>query len=335
MTVGAASVLAAATTDQFSPAAGVTETVEAAQATAFAKAAGETLLEASRSLLDHYRHIGQLSSPAIIAPVMAEQTRALRALAKQAGARTGRQVLALAARYAEFTGWMAQEAGEDNSAMRWTAHAVDLAEAADDHDLASYALVRRALITYYRGEAEDTIALASGAGADRLPLRIRGLAAQRMAQGHALAGNHDACLRGLDQARALLAQDSSASDAPVLGTTHLNDPVAMITGWCLLDLGRPSAAADVLDRECARLSEQAWRTRARYGVRRALAHAVAGEIDHACELTGQVIPLVLSVRSATVSMDLRRLSRTLSRHPRNRSYLAVAPRLTTALAPTR
>lgn len=328
--VGAAAVLAVGPTDEVRAAGTRSSGTPAAGLTA----PGEPLLSACRALLDQYRRLGQVSPPSVVLPVMAEQTRALRALAVRTSSRTGQELLALAARFAEYTGWLSQEAGDESAALRWTAHAVDLAEASGDDDLASYALVRRALITYYRGEADDTVALAEGARCDRLPPRIRGLAAQREAQGHALAGDHDACMRGLDRARTLLSKDPGPRPgAPVLGTTHLTDPVPMITGWSLVDLGRPRAASEILDRECARLPTDAWRTQVRYGVRRALAHALAGEIDHACELTEQLLPLAVNVSSATVATDLRRLSRTLSRHPRNRSYLAIAPHLTAALTP--
>ena len=97
--------------------------------------------------------------------------------------------------------------GDDEAAVRLTEHAVHIAAAAGDRDLAAYALVRRALISYYRGDATDTIALAEGAENRRLPPRIRGLAAQHLAQGHALRGDHRACMRRLDASRELLEQD--------------------------------------------------------------------------------------------------------------------------------
>ncbi|MEU0643450.1 MULTISPECIES: helix-turn-helix domain-containing protein [Streptomyces] len=297
----------------------------------------ETLLSAHRGLLDQYRRIAQLSPPDPLIPALAEHTKALHTLAAQTGSRTGAGLLSLSARFAEFTGWMAQEAGDDAAALRWTDHAVALADASGDHDLASYALVRRALITYYRGESADTIALADGALSHRLPPRIRGLAAQRRAQGHALAGDYDACMRDLDLARELIVR--ATADAvptalvPVLGPTHLTDPVSMVTGWCLLDLGRPREAADLLDRECARLPAHALRTQARYGTRRALSHAVAGELDHACTLTAALLTTTASVTSATITTDLRRLSRTLSRHPHHPAHQTLAPQLAAALAP--
>ncbi|MFH8491518.1 DNA-binding protein [Streptomyces longisporoflavus] len=228
---------------------------------------------------------------------------------------------------------MAEEIGDDEAALRWTDRAVDLAEAAGDHDLASYAFVRRALITYYKGNAADTVALAARARSRRFPDRIRGLAAQREAQGHALAGDYDACMRALDAARLLLSSGQHDTEAPALGTTHLGDPAAMITGWCLVDLGRPRQAAKHLDRECAAIPGHALRTRARYGVRRALAHAVAGEFDHSCELTGRLLQTTDCVGSATIATDLRRLARTLARHPRRPAFLAISAHLNASLAP--
>ncbi|MER5258420.1 helix-turn-helix transcriptional regulator [Streptomyces sp. NPDC002855] len=296
------------------------------------EALGSNLLEISHALFDQYRRLGQMSPASSVLPTLAEQTRSLCSLATRTGPRTARKLRGLASRYAEYAGWMAEESGDDEAALRWTDRAVDLAEVAGDHDLASYALVRRALITYYKGNAADTIALAARARSQRLPARIRGLAAQREAQGHALAGDYDACMRALDAARALLSSDSRDA-APALGTTHLGDPAAMITGWCLVDLGRPREAAEHLDRECADIPAHALRTQARYGVRRALAHAVAGEFDHSCELTGRLLLTTDCVGSATIATDLRRLARTLARHPRRPAFLAIAPHLNASLTP--
>ncbi|MEV8365504.1 helix-turn-helix domain-containing protein [Streptomyces niveus] len=296
-------------------------------------AADGTLLDASRTLFDQFRRLGQTAPPGAVLPALGEQTRALRALAARSGSRTGNGLLILCARYAEFAGWMAQEAGQEQAALRWTEHAVELAQATGDSALASYALVRRGLISYYRGDASGTIALAQGVRSRRLPSRVLGLAAQREAQGHALAGDYNACRRKLDHARGLLAEDVANGSAPVLGTTNLSDPVSMITGWCLLDLGRPRQAARVFDQEMARIPAHALRTRARYGARQALAHALDGEIDHACDLTRDLLSAAHTVGSATIALDLRRLSHTLGRHPRNAAVKELAPLLAFALSP--
>lgn len=290
-----------------------------------------TFLGIFRSLFDQYRQLGQAAAPGLLLPVLIAQTHALQELSKGAAPRTRQGLLILASRYAEYVGWLVQETGDEHAALWWTRRAVDLASAGGDHHLAVYGLVRHALVTLYRDDAEQTIALTQQAQSTNMPMRIRGLAAQREAQGHALAGDYDACMRSLDHARTLLARHGPDSDAPILGTTNLADPAEMVRGWCLYDLGRPRLAAEVIDRQMTQVPQQALRTRVRYGVRSALAHAAAGEVDHACRLTGELLDSAITLGSATVATDLRKLARTLSRHPRNASVRNMAPRLDTAL----
>ncbi|MER8046256.1 helix-turn-helix transcriptional regulator [Streptomyces sp. NPDC094032] len=343
MAAGAASALAlgappSAATEPASRAgtAGQPAAFGAADPAGTADAVGGPLLDGVLALFAEFRRLGQSAPAALVLPGLAAQARALPSLARTSGARTARGLYVLASRYAEFTGWMAQESGDDRSALEWTDAAVRLAEAAGDRDLAAYALVRRGLITFYGGDAKATIELVQGAQAGRLPARIRGLAAQREAQGHALAGDRDACFRALDRARTLLDRAATAgSDGlPVVGSTHLGDPTAMTTGWCLLDLGLPRQAAEALDREVARIPEHALRTRVRYGARRALAHAVAGEVDHACVIAQPLLAGGEALAFATIRVDLHRLSRVLARHHRNAAVRALSPQLTAALHDT-
>ncbi|MFC8065918.1 helix-turn-helix domain-containing protein [Streptomyces sp. NPDC057293] len=292
-------------------------------------AAGAAMLETSRSLFTHYRRLGQTVEPGLLLPVLIAQTHTLRELSAQSDATTRGQLLALGSRYAEYVGWLVQETGDERAALWWTQRAVELAAAGGDQALAGYALVRRALVTLYRDDAQQTVALARRAQSGALPPRIRGLAAQREAQGHALAGDHSACLSALDRARVFLNRSDSGSDEPVIGTMHLPDPVGMVTGWCLVDLGRPREAGTELDRQLALVGDDAVRTHVRYGVRRALAYASAGEIDHACALVAPLLDSVEAVRSATVTTDLRRLARVLARHSDHPEVRRLGPRMGT------
>ncbi|MFJ4920709.1 multiprotein-bridging factor 1 family protein [Streptomyces sp. NPDC088725] len=287
-----------------------------------------------RVQFDHLRLLGQSTDPVVLLPVLRSQTRLVVDLAGAAGPGTRERLLALGARFAEYTGWIAQEAGDNLAALNWTADAVQLAEAGGDPHLASYALVRRALVTFYDSNAGQTVGLAVQAQRDSLPPRIRGLAAQREAQGHALAGDERACLSCLDRARELLDCDDALSGAePPIGTTSLADPAAMVTGWCLYDLGRPQEAAEVLDREYLRIAPQALRARTRYGLRRALAHAAAGEIEYSCEIAGELLGILSIVDSATVRSDVSRLARELSRFRANKAVRDLQPVLARALRP--
>ncbi|MEV0187572.1 helix-turn-helix transcriptional regulator [Kitasatospora purpeofusca] len=314
---------------------GVAGAAGAGRAAAVPTGSDASPAEIFRTQLDHMRLLGQSTDPELLLPMLTVQTHTLRELALQAVAVDRVRLLGLAARYAEFAGWMAQEAGDNASALWWTSSAVELAEAAGDRDLGPYALVRRALVTLYAGDAVATVGLvAPVADDDRLPPRIRGLAAQREAQGHALFGDRTASLRSLDRARELFTQSAAhGGDGPALGTSNLTDPAAMVTGWCLYDLGRPAQAADVLDRECAGLPAHAVRTRARYGLRRALAHAAAGEVEHACALASQLLPLVAAFRSATIVTDVVRLDRELSRFRAVQVVRDLQPELAAVLHP--
>ncbi|MFF6792880.1 helix-turn-helix domain-containing protein [Streptomyces filamentosus] len=299
--------------------------------------AGGLLVDGVRALFDQFRRLGQTAPAASVLPALEAQTRTLPSLAKTAGGRAARELYVLASRYAEYTGWMAQESGDERAALAWTDHAVQLATVGGDHDLAAYALVRRGLLTFYAGDARSTVEVVQGAQSGRLPARIRGLAAQREAQGHALNGNRDACLRAMDRARLLLdraVSDGSPGELPVIGTVHLSDPAAMTTGWCLLDLGLPRHATEILDREVGRIPAHATRTRVRYGIRRALAHAVGGEVDHACALAEPLLRESQTLASSTIRTDLRRLSRVLARHPRNPNARTLAPLLAAAMHET-
>jgi transcriptional regulator with XRE-family HTH domain len=294
----------------------------------------DSLLPSFRAQFDLLRQLGQSTAPKALLPLLETQTHTVAALAADSPAITRAPALLLASRFAEFTGWIAQEAGDSGAALGWTGEAAELARAGGDPYLGSYALVRRALVTLYDGDAAGTVALARRAQSHELPPRIRGLAAQREAQGHALLGNERDCLRSLDEARELLDSDDARSGAePVIGTSHVRDPAMMTTGWCLHDLGRPKAAAEVLDRECRRLPTHALRTRARYGFRRSLAHAASGEVEHACAIAGQLLDVMPAVPSATVNSDVRRLARELSRFRSSRAVRDLQPALARALAP--
>jgi transcriptional regulator with XRE-family HTH domain len=291
----------------------------------------EPAIEVFRSMFDHVRGLGQSLAPAALLPILVAQTHALRLLA-QRGAGTERvNGLLLASRFAEYTGWISQESGDDRAALWWTDQAVEMAEAAGDRELGAYANVRRALVALYRHDPIATVALARQAGSAHCGPRIRGLAAQREAQGHAIAGDYDACRRALDRAATLLRDFPSNSPDPVIGTSTVDDPVAMVTGWCLFDLGRPASAAEIIERELSRVPEHALRSRTRYGARLALALAGAGEVEHACAVADPVVAGASHVDSATIRTDLRHLARTLSRWYSNRDVRQLLPRLNAAL----
>ncbi|GGS07827.1 hypothetical protein GCM10010269_53570 [Streptomyces humidus] len=283
-----------------------------------------------RSLYDECRAMGQSLGPGVVTPLLVTATNALRTIAVSANSTDRIAALRLAGHFAEYAGWMCQEGGDDSAALWWTDQAVALATAGADHDLAAYSLVRRAEIALYAGDSRSTIELARCATQQSGNPRVRGLAAQREAQGYALQGYDAECRGALDRAASLMSVAASGSPAesegaPVLGSLHMSDPTGFVSGWCLLDLGRPREAAETLDAGLDAVPETARRARARHGARLALALADCGELDHACAVAELVTASLPLVDSATIRSDLRRLNHALRRwhhDPRVRSAAA-------------
>lgn len=119
--------------------------------------------------LHQMKRLGQSLAPAAMLPVLRSQASTVTTLASRTTGSSRAGLLITASRFAEYIGWMAQENGDETTALRATAEAVELAQAGGDTDLAAYALVRRALVTYYDGDAPQTIALARQAQRSAAP----------------------------------------------------------------------------------------------------------------------------------------------------------------------
>lgn len=270
------------------------------------------VLTAMRSAFDQYRKLGTMMSPAYVLAPAITHVHTLCTLALDSQEPVHSELLLLAARVAEFVGWMFQESGKEADALRWTDRAVNLA-ADRDPQLASFTLFRYAEVALYQHDPLRTVELARRAQQDKTASpRILGLAARCEAQGHALAGNVHGYEEALDRAASLLAIGDDFS-RPVLGSASLPDEIALVRGWALYDLGRPGAAAELLDQHLPTILPSARRARARFGVRRALAHAQQGDLDQACAAAREVLADAAQVDSATIRLDLRELFRTLGR----------------------
>lgn len=294
-----------------------------------------SVVTAFEVMFTQLRTLGQQASPNLVLPSCITQTHSLTRIAEQSSGGTRAAAFTLASRYAEYTGWMAQESGQDKAALWWTDQAVQLASQGGDEELSAYSKVRQALITLYSGDATSTVELARQA--QRHPAagpRVRGLAAQREAQGHALAGSPTECLRALDRARELLSTAEPQSGKPVLGSSTLRDPVGLSTAWCLHDLGRSAESADMFDRELRDVPATARRFQTRWRARQALAHATSRELDQACAVATSLLHDMAVIDSATVRTDLVLLSRTLSRWMTYGPVRDLYPVLTAATRPS-
>ncbi|MEV1107577.1 AfsR/SARP family transcriptional regulator [Micromonospora sp. NPDC049751] len=284
-------------------------------------------------LLRRMRQAAQTTSPRVLLPTLAAQVRTLRGLAEVSMLAERLEILHLAARYAEFTGWMAQEAGDDAACLRWTRTAVALAEAGGDRDFGRLFAIRQADIALYDDDPARTLTAVAPVVRDaNAPPQLRRLAMERVAQGSALIGRSDdfhAAVVEVGRAHRQL-----AGGAQVFGSGNMPDPAAIVQGWGLVDLGSYREAAHILDREVLRISPAAGRARARYGVRRLLAHVGAGDLDAALELAPDVLDGIELVDSATIRTDLRRLRRLLAPWYQDPTVAPLTARLTEVLRPS-
>ncbi|MFD0202454.1 MULTISPECIES: helix-turn-helix domain-containing protein [Saccharothrix] len=287
----------------------------------------ERVVAGMRTSFEHLRALGMQTSPVVVLEPLVALVRTVHALALENPQPIRTRLLLLAARIAEYTGWMNQEAGDEQSALSWTRHASELARAGGDREIVSYAFVREAGLALYRQDALGTIDLARQAQRVEASPRTHALASRREAQGHALAGDRGSFDRALDRAADLLSKSTADTRAyPALGSTA-PDPAELARGWSLCDLGRTVESAAVLDRELAGLPAAARRSRARFGARRSLAHALAGEVDQSCATLAGTLDDAAQVDSATVRTDLRELARTLGRWRNHGAVREVYPEL--------
>jgi transcriptional regulator with XRE-family HTH domain len=261
------------------------------------------------SMFDQHRALGRLQSPDVVLPSLRPQVDIISAMARSADdPGLGRGLWLLAARYAEYAGWMEQERGDDASAAEFTRRAVQYATRGGDREIEAWACVRAAEFALYRGDARGTVSFARRASRSRSPA-VQSAAAQREALGYALAGAAARCESALDRAD----EFQQAADESPYGTTSLADQVAIARAWAFHDLGRHAEAAAILDTQLPLIAPTALRARTRFGLRRALAHAAAGDVDHACELVTGLLDDIRQVQSATVHIDLTTFSKLLSR----------------------
>lgn len=192
-----------------------------------------------RALLVEYRELGQILDPGSVVHLVIQSLDSLRTLAARTSGADQCAALSLAARFAEYAGWMAQELGKDQAAIYWTDLCADFARAAEDRELVGYTLVRRAELFLYQDDGSSTVEFAARVGELCSDTYIGALALQREAQGHAIVGDERACMRALESARELEAATAVVSGDTRLGSTFMPRPLDYVTGWSCTTLAGP------------------------------------------------------------------------------------------------
>lgn len=261
--------------------------------------------------LQQYVTTDNLAGPHSLLPVAAQQTSFAERLLTESRGRHRGDLLYVAARFAEFTGWLHQDAGDLHTAMRWSNTALDLAQEAGDAYLTSYIRMRKSNIASDARKPDLTIAFARAAlqKPGGLTPSLKAVALRQEAHGHALAGSYDDCARALDHAfqHASDAPDDDADIARYCTRSY----VEMEAAHCWVELGQPAKALAILQQGLAEWHSDFRRDLGLCLARLAIAHAGTEQPDEALTVAQHSLAIAAETRSARTKHQLHRASELL------------------------
>ncbi|TKG60239.1 helix-turn-helix domain-containing protein [Prauserella endophytica] len=269
------------------------------------------LVGALLNTLQQYVITDNLAGPHSLLTVVAQQTSFAERLLTESRERNRGDLLHVTARFAEFTGWLHQDAGDLHTAMRWSNTALDLAQEAGDAHLTSYIRMRKSNIASDARKPDLTIAFARAAlqkpGA--LTPRLKAVALRQEAHGHALAGSYDECARALDHAfqHAADAPDDDADIARYCTPSY----VEMEAAHCWVELGQPAKALATLQQGLAEWHPDFRRDLGLCLARLAIAHAGTEQPDEALTVAQHSLAITTETRSARTKHQLHRAAELL------------------------
>jgi hypothetical protein len=270
------------------------------------------------TILTEYAKIDNLLGPAHLLALTSVHLQFISELLTVAAGEGRAELLTVGARYAEFAGWLHQDAGNPQEAAYWSDRAVGWAQAADNDLMVSYVLMRKSNQASSQGDAHRTLGLARAAlrGQDRLSPRARALALRQEARGHALSGNPTGCARALDAAReqARAPEDQGEEDRILTGYCT-SAFIEMEAADCAMLLDQPRLAVVTFQHGLATLPAEYQRDRAVNLARLAVAHAASQEPDLACAVAQEAAAIVNGTWSARAVAELRRLPTLLCQWP--------------------
>jgi transcriptional regulator with XRE-family HTH domain len=268
-----------------------------------------------RQLTEHYA-ADKMLGPAELVPVARAQMATLDRLRRAAQPRVRSLLTPVQCQYAEFLGWLHQDAGDTDSAMRYSDQATELALISGNKNMIAYMLIRKSNIAYRAGDAVRATDLAAAAqhdhdGVDRT---ILALASQQEARGWAIIGNYDRTAARLDQAADLLRATDSEPDpgAPAYIHHYDLDTLEDQAATCYRDVGRTDQAIAIFQRKIDQLPAGYDRDRGYRMAKLAVAYSHAHQAQEAASLGLQALTLARQTGSARTETELQPLATALA-----------------------
>jgi transcriptional regulator with XRE-family HTH domain len=270
------------------------------------------------TILMEYVKIDNLLGPAHLLDLMKLHLSFISELLTVASGHVRTELLTVGAKYAEFTGWLHQDAGNQQWAAYWTNHALGWARAADNPLMVSYVLMRMSNQASGLGDAGRTLGLARAAlrKQDRLSPHARALVFRQEARAHALSGDSAACARALAaaQEQATAPEDHREDEGALTGyctPSYIDGEAAD----CWMLLGQPHQAVAILEHGLSTWPAPYQRDRGLNVARLAVARAASREPDQACAVAQEAAAIINNTWSARAVAELRRLPALLAPWP--------------------
>jgi tetratricopeptide (TPR) repeat protein len=251
-----------------------------------------------------------LLGPGRLIATVAEQVANVQDMLDSARGELRHRVFDLAALYAEFQGWLFEDAGQSVRSVGWTGRSVEWAQASDNADLAAYTLMRRAQQAAALQESALAVGLAQAAGRlDGVSARIQSASAQQHAAGLALEGDELAALRVMDEAESLIDQDEEpAVDPYSLAEWCTPSYVLAQRANVLITLGRSIEAIQTFDQALAIWPEEYRRERGLHLSRKAKALAMDRRLDEAVSVGTEALGIAVDTGSRRTIDELQQMA---------------------------
>ncbi|MGN9913597.1 hypothetical protein ACTMTJ_39300 [Phytohabitans sp. LJ34] len=267
---------------------------------------GETV-DYFRSVFDQHVRADNLMGPHHLVDVVRAQATLLDDVLPRAKNEVRADLLLLACRYNELTGWLYQDAGDAANAMLYSDRAMDYVMAINDPTETAYLLMRKSNIACDLGSPDRALGLASAGlrEAGRIAPRIRAAILGQQARAFALRGEADACARSLDAAMREVTRPDAEADSVAKYCTPEYMQMQSATCWAALNV--PDRAIPVFEQALTTWPTFQRRDQGICLTRLASAHAARGDKESACRIGAHAVRTVRTATSARALRDLREL----------------------------
>ncbi|MFJ3813928.1 hypothetical protein [Streptomyces sp. NPDC090056] len=246
----------------------------------------------------------------LLAPV-SSQMPLVEQMCREAYGPLRQEVLRVGARYAEFLGWLHQDTGRADEAMRWTRLAMEYAQELGDPMVIAYMLQRRANIATETGHAGHGagLALAALRYASELSPRVHAVVLRQLAVSKASLGEAAESERAIEQALAAADRGDDGDMAFYCTVPY----VEMEAANCEVHLRRADKAVVTYERSLRHWPAVQERDRGLCLARLATASAVLEDVEGAYQAAEQALGIARRTGSARILNELYRLQPRLAR----------------------